>query len=466
MNFNFALLATLLCVISLSGCSTDMPEASETKTSVYDPKPYSELSHPDWVKDAVIYQLNTRQATPEGTFKAAQAHLPRIKALGADIVWLMPIHPIGKENRKGSLGSPYSVKDYFAVNPEFGTEEDLRAFISEAHALGLKVILDWVANHSAWDNAMRFEHPDWYEKDYKGDFRPTPWWDWSDIIDLDYRQPGLRKTMTEAMTYWVREFDIDGYRCDVAGFVPLDFWENVRTELDQIKPVFMLAEWESRDMHRKAFNATYAWSQHEAIRDIAKGAVDDLSALFVYYSWNESAYPQSALRMTHVSNHDINSWHGTQFETFGDALEPAIVLSVVGEGIPMIYNGQEAGNTKRLEFFEKDEIQWREHPIGELYARLFQLKKQTSALWNGEWGARMIHVPNSAPTRVLSFVREDSSSKVFTVLNLSPETQELGFEGTLFPGDYREVFSTQATMFEPQTRLKLEPWAYRVYVAE
>ena len=185
MKLNFALLAALHCVILLSGCSTDTPAASETQTSIYDPKPYSELTHPDWVKDAVIYQLNTRQATPEGTFKAAQAHLSRIKALGADIVWLMPIHPIGQENRKGGLGSPYSVKDYFAVNPEFGNEEDLRAFISEAHSLGLKVILDWVANHSAWDNAMRFEHPDWYEKDYKGDFRPTPWWDWSDIIDLD-----------------------------------------------------------------------------------------------------------------------------------------------------------------------------------------------------------------------------------------------------------------------------------------
>jgi len=466
MNLNFALLAAFLSALTLSGCGAEAPEVSETGASVYDPKPYSEVTHPDWVKDAVIYQLNTRQATPEGTFRAAQAHLPRIKALGADIVWLMPIHPIGEENRKGGLGSPYSVKDYFGINPEFGTEADLRAFISEAHSLGLKVILDWVANHSAWDNAMRFEHPDWYEKDYKGDFRPTPWWDWSDIIDLDYRQPGLRKTMTEAMTYWVREFDIDGYRCDVAGFVPLDFWEHVRTELDKIKPVFMLAEWESRDMHRKAFNATYAWSQHEAIQDVAQGKVSDLSALYVYYSWNESAYPQNALRMTHIANHDINSWHGTQFDNFGDALEPAIVLSVVGEGIPMIYNGQEAGNRKRLAFFEKDEIVWQSHPIGDLYAKLFQLKKQNSALWNGEWGARMVHVPNSNQSTVLSFVRQDEKSKIMVILNLSAEPQTVRFDGTLFPDDYADYFAGERLELLSDAEMTLKPWAYKVLVAD
>ncbi|MDG0978382.1 MAG: alpha-amylase family glycosyl hydrolase [Halieaceae bacterium] len=211
--------ALFTLLVGLAACD---PVPPAIKVSAYEPESYSSVQRAKWLKNAVIYQLNTRQFTEECSFNAAAKQLPRIKELGADIVWLMPIHPIGQENRKGTVGSPYSVKDYFSVNPDLGTDDDLRALVNDAYGLGLKVILDWVTNHSAWDNPMRFEYPEWYEKDYQGDFRPTPWWDWSDIIDLDYSQPGLRKTMTEAMTYWVREFDIDGCRREVAGFVPLD----------------------------------------------------------------------------------------------------------------------------------------------------------------------------------------------------------------------------------------------------
>ena len=200
----------------------------------YTPEPYVKLAHPAWSKDAILYELNTRNFTPEGTFAAAAKQLPRLKALGVDIVWLMPIHPIGVEHRKGTLGSPYSVRDYRAVNPEFGTLADLQAFVAAAHAQGMHVILDWVANHTAWDNPLHAAHPDWYEHDWKGANRPTPWWDWEDVIDLDYASPGLRQYMTDAMAYWVRTADIDGFRCDVAGYVPLDFWENARAELDAI----------------------------------------------------------------------------------------------------------------------------------------------------------------------------------------------------------------------------------------
>ncbi|HEY5774448.1 MAG TPA: alpha-amylase family glycosyl hydrolase, partial [Xanthomonadales bacterium] len=252
----------------------------------YMPQPYVKITHPEWSRNASIYQLNTRQFSTEGTFSAAQKQLPRLKALGIDIVWLMPINPIGEQNRKGRLGSPYSVKDYFGVNPEFGTFDDLKNFVDAAHALGMYVILDWVANHTAWDNPMRSEHPDWYERDYKGDFRPTPWWDWSDIIDLDYSQRGVREYMTSALKYWVREAGIDGYRCDVAGFVPVDFWNNVRKELDAIKPVFMLAEWDSRDLHAEAFDMTYAWSWREAVKAIVHGDAG-IDKLRIYYSWRE-----------------------------------------------------------------------------------------------------------------------------------------------------------------------------------
>ncbi len=431
----------------------------------YKPQPFVTLKHPEWSKDATIYELNTRQFSEEGTFKAAEKELPRLKDLGVDIIWLMPIHPIGEKNRKGTLGSPYAVKDYFAVNPEFGTFDDLKAFVDAAHALGMKVILDWVANHTAWDNVIVDDHADWYVRDWKGDFRPTPWWDWSDIIDLDYEKPALRRYMTDAMKFWVREAGIDGYRCDVAGFVPVDFWNNVRRELDQIKPVFMLAEWEARDLHAKAFDASYAWSWYEAMHNIAKGKAD-VNALFVYYSWNESAYPREAMRMTFVTNHDKNSWEGTGPEAFGPMLPAAIALSVVGEGIPLIYSSQEAGEKKRLEFFEKDAIKWEPDPTANLYKKLFALKKANPVLWNAQWGGRMIKSPNSAPTKVFSFVRQKDGNRVFAAFNFSAEPQTVAFEESLHHGTYIDFADGSEATFGPDTALALEPWGYRVFTAK
>ena len=446
----------------------DVDDRAAEQDPRYRPQPYITLENPAWAKDAVLYQINTRQFTPEGTFRAAERELPRLKALGVDILWLMPVHPIGEQHRKGTLGSPYSVRDYYGVNPEFGSKDDLKHFVDAAHAQGMHVILDWVANHTAWDNPLVKEHPDWYARDWKGDFHPTPWWDWSDIINLDYRHPGLRKYMTDAMKYWVREVGVDGYRCDVAGFVPLDFWNNARAELEAIRPgasggIFMLAEWESRDLQAKAFDATYAWSWYDAMLRVAKGQAD-VGAFHVYYSWNEAYYPRGGMRMTFLSNHDKNSWEGTEFEQFGDALPAAMVLSFVAEGIPLIYNGQEAGNPKRLAFFEKDPIAWRPHPNGALYADLIRLKKATSPLWNGRWGAMMVHVPNDRPAQVLSFVRQDDAAKVFAVFNLSAQPQTVRFEQALFHGDYIEHFSGRSATLRASTSLELEPWAYRVYV--
>lgn len=431
----------------------------------YRPRPYVKITHPKWCKNATIYQINTRQFTKEGTFRAAEAHLPRLKDLGADILWLMPVHGIGAKNRKGSLGSPYAVRDYYSVNPEFGTLADLRHFVTAAHRQGMYVILDWVANHTAWDSNLVDEHPEWYARDWKGDFRPTPWWDWPDIIDLDYRHPALRRYMVEAMKYWVSEVDVDGYRCDVAGFVPTDFWNQVRKELDAIKPVFMLAEWEARDLHAEAFDMTYAWSWSEAVKNLVKGT-GDMSALFVYYSWNEKAYPADAFRMTFTSNHDQNAWEGTQFERFGDGLEPAIVLSVVGEGFPLVYNGQEAGNPRRLPFFEKDAIEWREHQIGDLFRRLFALKKANTALWNGAWGARMIQVTNDAPDEVFSFVRQNERDKVFAVLNFSSRSQTVTFSEGLYHGTYLDYFEQHAVELDVSSAVVLRPWGYRLFVRQ
>ncbi|MCU0990130.1 MAG: alpha-amylase family glycosyl hydrolase [Xanthomonadales bacterium] len=258
--------------LALAFCA--LASTAPASDEAYMPEPYVKIQHPEWSRDAVIYQINTRQFTPEGTFDAAATQLPRLRELGVDILWLMPVQPIGEKNRKGSLGSPYSIRDYVGVNPEFGDLDSLKRFVAAAHEHGFRVILDWVANHTAWDNPLLEQHPEWYARDWKGDFYPPPWTDWSDVVTLDYDQPGLRHYMTEAMKWWVSEVGMDGFRADVAGFVPLDFWENLRAELDAIRPVFMLAEWEQRDLHARAFDMTYAWGFYNTLHNIAQGKAD------------------------------------------------------------------------------------------------------------------------------------------------------------------------------------------------
>lgn len=460
---HLAVWAGALALLATTTAASPARAQDDAGLARYQPQRFVQIRHPEWTKSAAIYQINTRQFTPEGTFAAAQRQLPRLKALGVDILWLMPIHPIGQKNRKGTLGSPYSVRDYRGVNPEFGTVADLKRFVDAAHGMGMKVILDWVANHTAWDHPWVTQHPDWYARDWDGDFMPTPWWDWSDIIDLDYSKPALRREMTQAMAYWVRDVGIDGFRCDVAGAVPVDFWETARAELDAIKPVFLLAEAQDTALHRRAFDASYGWDWANATHNIGTGKAD-VNALIGYYSANASMWPDDVMRLMMVENHDFNSWEGTQFERLGPALTNAIVLSVVGSGIPMLYNGQEAGNTKRLAFFERDPIAWKDSPIADLYRRLFALKKAEPALWNAAWGAPMTRVVNTAPAKVLSFVRQKDGSRVFAVFNFSAETQRVTFSDGPFVGRYRDFDGGAAVEMTPTLRLDLKPWSYRLFV--
>jgi glycosidase len=423
-------------------------------------------SHPDWARDAIIYQINIRQFTPEGTINAARAQLPRLAEMGVDILWLMPIQPIGEVNRKGTLGSPYSIRDYTDVNPEFGTLDDIRDFVDEAHALGFHVILDWVANHSAWDNPLVEQHPDWYSRNWRGEMQPPPSTDWDDVADFNYESAELRDYMAGAMAFWVREIGFDGFRCDVAGFVPIDFWERVRAELEAIKPVFMLAEWEQRDLHRDAFDATYAWTWNNLMHDIALGQAD-AGALRGYYFYEEAnTWPRDAYRLRYVANHDQNSWEATQFEHFGDALEAVITLSFVGSGIPMIYNGQEAGNEDRLAFFERDPIVWREHEIGDLYTRLIALRHATPALHNGLAGAPMQDVANSAGGSVFSFIRRDDESGVLALFNLSAEPVTVTLEDGPISGRYRDFDSGEEQEVAIGSTFDLAPWQARLLIAQ
>lgn len=428
----------------------------------YTPREIVEVQNAPWTADAVLYQLNTRQFTPEGTFAAARKQLPRLAAMGVDIIWLMPIHPIGEVNRKGSLGSPYAVRDYRGVNPEFGTDADFRAFVDEAHRLGLKVILDWVANHSAYDNPLTISHPDWYTRTPEGALMSPAGTDWSDVADFDYAQPALRQYMTESLVYWVREFGIDGYRADVAGYVPTDFWETARAELDKVKPVFMLAEWEQRDLHARAFDATYGWGWKEAMQRLVKSG-EGAGPMRGYYAGQSETWPHAAMRMVYTENHDQNSWDGVAAEIYGPAYEAAMALSFVGSGLPLVHNGQEADNDRMLKFFERDPIVWREGRHAALIARLVALKTAHRALHNGRFGARMVEVPTNQTADVYAFTRGDAGERVFAVFNLSPRAQQVTFQHARHHGSFVDAMSAEATTFTDGETLDLAPWSYRIF---
>ncbi len=428
----------------------------------YKPKNYVELTTPEWVKNATLYELNIRQFSQEGTLLAIIPELPRLKSLGIDIIWLMPIHPIGEVHRKGSLGSYYAVKDYWAVNPEFGSKEDLKTLIDAIHQQGMYVILDWVANHTSWDNTMVTDHPEWYMRSRKNTFQSTRWRDYDDIIELDYRNPELRRYMTVVMKYWLMEFDIDGYRCDIASFVPLDFWENLREELEEIKPVFMLAEAEDRELHRKAFDATYNWTLWNILHQIAVNHNSVKTLTEAYLAEHVSIFPKAGLRMNFTDNHDKNSWEGTPQENFGDALKAAIVLSATFDGIPLVYSGQEAGLDRSLAFFEKDPIEWKNHDNASLYASIFALKHRNQALWNGIHGGEMIRIMNDHMDQILSFVREKNGQKVIVFINLSKDTVLVQLDTSYDSGTYTNLFTGQSVDVQNTMIVDMAPWDYLI----
>ena len=422
----------------------------------------SAVVHPEWSRNAVIYEVNIRQYTVEGTFNAFQQHLPRLKDMGVDILWLMPINPIGEKNRKGTLGSYYSIRDYLAVNPEYGTMEDFRALVARAHELGMKVIIDWVANHSSWDNKLITEHPEWYVKDSTGSIvAPVP--DWTDVADFDYSQQGLRDYMTNALLFWVKEADIDGFRCDVAGMVPVDFWNKAVPALKQVKHVFMLAEWETPEMHDTAFDMTYSWEVYKLLKEIYKGSKtpDQLDTLLA----KESAeFNPDAYRMQFTTNHDENSWNGTEYELFDGNARTFTVLDYLLPGMPLIYSGQEAGLNKRLSFFDKDTIRWNDIKLAGFYATLNKLKHSNKALQNGSAGGPLVKLKTGDNPRIYGFSREAEGNRVLAIFNLSAEPATVKLAGNDLSGDYEDVFNPMIVKLDEASAMQLKPWEYRVYV--
>lgn len=448
-----------VCILLFSIFQNAMAQQEDQK---YQPKKYVEINSPDWTKNATIYQVNVRQFSKEGSFKAVTKELPRLKKMGIDIIWLMPIQPIGKINRKGSLGSYYSVQDYLGINPEFGSKDDFRNLVDAVHQHGMYLILDWVANHSSWDNSLVTQHPEWYSKSRDGKFQPTPWRDYDDIIDFDFSEPGLRKYMTDALKFWVKEYNIDGYRCDMASFVPIEFWENAREELDEIKPVFMLAEAEDKELHRRAFDATYNWTLWNILHNITTNNKSVKTLSEAYIAEHVSIFPKEAMRLNFIDNHDKNSWEGNQFSNFGDGLYASIVFAALMDGMPLVYNGQEAGLDKSLLFFEKDPIVWKKHKIEDLYTKLFELKHKNKGLWNGKNGGEMVRIMNDKMDNVISFVREKNGDKVVSFINLSKEKITVNFDTKYDRGTYTDLFTGKSTTVPEKLTLTMEPWEYIV----
>lgn len=421
----------------------------------------SEVNHPTWSYNQTIYEVNLRQYTKSGSFKAFEKHLPEIKKLGAGILWFMPINPIGVKNRKGKLGSYYSVQNYDAVNPEFGTLAEFKSLVKEIHKMGMYVIIDWVADHTSWDNVWTKQHPDFFKKDPAGNFIP-PVKDWTDVIALDYSNKKLWTAMIDAMEFWVKNCDIDGFRCDVADMVPTPFWDEARTELDKIKPVFMLAEAEQPKLQVKAFDMTYSWSLYDLMHNISLGKKNSTDVV-KYFASEEKRFPENSFRMRFTTNHDKNSWDGTEFKIFGDAAQMFAAFIDVIPGTPLVYSGQEIGSHKQLKFFDKDTIDWKSSPFREFYSKLLHLRLNNKALLAGDEGGNVELVSSSDDKSVFSFVRQKDGNKVFAVFNLSakPVTRELG--NKIIKGRYINLFTGKKTAFTDTHNFELKPWDYLIF---
>ena len=427
------------------------------------PKQQCNAVHTKWAYDATIYELNTRQATEEGTFAAAEALLPEIKESGVDIIWIMPIQQIGVLERKGTLGSYYAITDYCKFNPEFGTRADFESFLAKAHELGLKVILDWVANHTAPDSEWT-KNDGWHYRDSLGNLMVQ--YDWTDISKLNYDNQDMRAAMKQAMHWWMDTIGIDGFRCDVAGEVPTDFWNDVMAEIRVKHPdMFTLAEdeAEAQDLTESAFDMYYGWELHHLMNGVAQGkkTVEDL---WGYFAKVDTTIRKEAIRMNFTSNHDENSWNGTEFERMGDATDLFAAFTYVVPGMPMIYTGQMSGNHHRLQFFEKDVIDRVENaPQKALYKGLNDLRAANRALWSNEKGADMVRL-TADNDKVFACVRTKSCPKhgdntVIAIMNMSAEPQTVTLDLTNLEGEYN-CLCGKTMIVEANQTIELTPWKY------
>ena len=415
----------------------------------------------DWTRHTNIYEVNIRQYTKDGSFKAFLNELPRLRDMGVKTIWFMPITPIAQKNKKGVLGSYYAASDYVSVNPEFGTLDDFRILVRESHNQGFKVIIDWVANHTGWDHKWTIEHPEYYEHDAAtGTFKIASGMD--DIIELNFHNPELVTAMIEAMKFWVRECDIDGFRCDLAFWVELEFWKKARKELDAIKPLFWFGELDpiEHPEYMGTFDAAYTWTWIHKTEDFYKKQLSFDSLLSVLKQYD--AIGDGSMRAWFTSNHDENSWNGSEYEKYGEMTKALAVFSATWNGVPLVYSGQELPNLKRLKFFEKDVINWTgNNQLHDFYKTLLYLHSKNPALHAGDQNTKTILLKSNDDRHVLAYTRKNSTHEVIVVLNFSGVDVSLGIDG--LNGRFQEVFSATTIDISNRLDIHLQPWRYFVF---
>ncbi len=426
------------------------------------------------LESAVIYEANIRQYSEAGTFNEFTKDIPQLKELGVDIIWLMPIYPISEKNRKAKgdlfvediedpaerekyLGSYYAVADYTAVNPEFGTKEDFDRLVATAHDNGIFVILDWVANHTGWDNKWITEHPEWYTTNENGEIIHPEGTDWTDTADLNYDVPEMRAAMTAAMKYWITEHQVDGFRCDVAHEVPTDFWNDNNAELRATKDIFMLAESEKRDLFYTAFDMGYNWEGHHIMNDLAQGKTT-VDAWDKYMQRVDSTYQEDDILMNFITNHDENSWNGTVEERMGEAADLMLVFNYVIPGMPLIYSGQEYGMNHRLKFFEKDRIPKTKGNVWERMTTLADLKANNTALDGGKNAASYQRLNTADNSKIYAVKRNKGADEIIFVANFASENVTPAIQDVT--GTYKEVFSGAIINFDKEALPTLDKFDY------
>lgn len=420
-----------------------------------------------WSQRAVVYEVNLRQYTREGTIEAFLHHLVRLADMGVGVIWLMPITPISERNRKGTLGSYYACSSYVKLNAEFGTAADFRRLVQQAHGLGMKVILDWVANHTGLDHEWTVSHPDFYKMNAQGNRYDAHGWD--DVVDLDYGNLAMRREMIHSMQFWVEQFDVDGFRCDMAMLTPVDFWQEARTSLDILKPLFWLAELDPLDHpgHMQVFDSAYTWRWMKATQQVKDRGAQHIHELLHVLDMYRHLQPQLLCPAWFTSNHDENSWNGTEYEKYGEMAIPLAVFSATWKGLPLVYSGQEIPNQKRLAFFDRDPLDWPEKPLlHDFYKKLFQLRKNNPAFICSAAAENLQLIRNSVDHHVLSFLRHHEGQSVLVLINFSPYTlHQVTLHTEQVSGVFLELFSSAALLFDaPTYHFQLPPWGYQLWV--
>jgi len=417
----------------------------------------------EWIQSSSIYEVNLRQYSREGSFKAFEKELARLKDMGVTTLWFMPLTPISEKNKKGSLGSYYACSDYTSVNPEFGSAADLKNLLKQARAIGFKILIDWVANHTGWDHVWTVEHPGYFLKDTAtADFKMASGME--DIIELDYKNPALRKAMIDAMAFWINEFEIDGFRCDLAFWVELGFWLEARRELEKIKTLFWLGEFDPVDNpdYYQAFDAAYTWSWMHKTETFYK-TDHQFGLLLQVLKQYRSVCAQKYIPVWFTSNHDENSWNGTEFEKYGEMASLLAVFSFTWKGMPLIYSGQELPNKKRLQFFEKDPLEWTGNcELHDFYKTLNALKKRNPALRASDPAAEHIELDSNAEN-CLVYLRKNGKFEVLTVLNFSNAPAFVKMEDALIHGRFVNIFNSLEMYPAEGDGLELPPWGWFVF---